>query len=45
MSCLDAVVASINVIENQCYVAFAKYMGYANFVNNIGKAIRVMEFI
>ena len=22
MSCLDAVVASINVMENQCYVAF-----------------------
>ena len=45
-SCLDAVVASINVLcsmVNQCYAAFKlmswiKYTGYANFANGIGKA-------
>ena len=46
-SCLDAVVASINALcamVNQCYAAFKlmpwiKYTGYANFANDIGKAI------
>ena len=46
-SCLVAVVASINTLcsmVNQCYAAFKlmpwiKYMGYANFANNIGKVI------
>ena len=46
-SCLDAVIAGINALcamVNQCYAAFKlmpwiKYMGYANFANDIGKAI------
>ena len=46
-SCLDAVVVGINALcamVNQCYEAFKlmpwiKYTGYANFVNDIGKAI------
>ena len=54
-SCLDAVVAGINALcamVNQCYAAFKlmpwiKYTRYANFANDIGKAIifHVMAFI
>ena len=43
-SCLVAGINTLCAMVNQCYAAFKlmpwiKYMGYANFANNIGKAI------
>ena len=41
-SCLDAVVAGINVCNDKsvlCGMLWIKYTGYANFANDIGKAI------